>query len=104
MSCEITHATTKYHLKKLKSNKASGPDNVSPKLLKLAGDACNDIHCYAFVAHLYVFFSNVNSCPWHLWHVNVLMQLDPMCDSFNLELLLRTVLVQLNKYNISFYL
>ena len=39
MSCELTHVTTKYHLKKLKSNKASGPDNVSPKLLKLAGDA-----------------------------------------------------------------
>ena len=56
MSCEITHATTKYHMKKLKSNKVSGPDNVSPKLLQLAGDACNDIHCYVFVAPLYLCF------------------------------------------------
>ena len=60
---------------------------------------CNDIHCYAFV---FVICANVNSCPWHLWRVNVLMQLDPMCDSFDLDLSLRTVLVQLNKYNLSF--
>lgn len=39
MSCKKTHETIKYHLKKLKSNKACGPDNVAPKLLKLARDA-----------------------------------------------------------------
>ena len=80
MDINLSHAEITNSLKKLKPNKASGPDNVARKLLKLAGEALTPS-----LTSLYSISAACNSVPasWKTANVSTLYKKDDVTDKQN---------------------
>ena len=80
MNISISHASVAESLNKMKANKACGPDNFSPKLLKYAGK-----ELIPSLLSLYTMSAERNSVPasWKTANVSALFKKDDETDKQN---------------------